>query len=92
MAQTSINIRMDETLKRDFDELCNDLGLSMSAAVNIFAKTVVRRQGIPFEISKDTPNSETIAAIEEIQAIKRDPNKRLYTNFSEILSEVEADV
>jgi len=92
MAQTSINIRMDEELKRDFDDTCSDLGLSMTAAFTVFAKTVVRRQRIPFEISKDIPNSETIAAIEEIQAMKKDPNKRLYTNFSELLSEVEADV
>ena len=92
MAQTSINIRMDEKLKRDFDNTCNDLGLSMTAAFTVFAKTVVRRQRIPFEISKDIPNSETIAAIEEIQAMKKDPNKRLYNNFSELLSEVEADV
>ena len=92
MAQTNINIRMDEDLKRDFDALCNDLGLTMTAAFTVFAKTVVRRQRIPFEISKDIPNAETIAAIEEVQEMKKNPNKRLYNNFSELLQEVEADV
>ena len=92
MAQTNINIRMDETLKRDFDTLCNDLGLTMTAAFTVFAKTVVRRQRIPFEISKDIPNTETIAAIEEVQAMKNDKNKRLYNSFDELLKEVEADV
>jgi DNA-damage-inducible protein J len=53
MAQTNINIRIDETLKRDFDAVCNDLGLTMSAAVNVFAKTVTRRKAIPFEISAE---------------------------------------
>ena len=43
--------------------LCNELGLTMTAAVNIFAKAMVRRQGIPFEISLDVPNAETLAAI-----------------------------
>lgn len=56
MAQTSINIRMEEELKKKFEEICNDLGLNMSVAFNVFAKAVVREQGIPFEVSlkKDT--------------------------------------
>lgn len=66
MAQTNINIRMDEQLKRQFDDLCSQLGLNMSTAVNIFAKTMVRRKGIPFEISLDVPNSETLAAIDDV--------------------------
>ena len=50
MSQTNINIRMDDTLKQQFDHICNELGLNMSVAVNIFAKTMVRQQKIPFEV------------------------------------------
>ena len=92
MAQTNVNIRMDENLKKEFDSLCQDLGLTMTTAFTVFAKTVVRRQRIPFEIARDIPNADTIAAIEEVQAMKRDQNKRLYNSFSELLKEVEADV
>lgn len=66
MAQTNVNIRMDETLKQQFDYLCNELGLNMSTAINIFAKTMVRQQKIPFEISLDVPNTETLAAIDDV--------------------------
>lgn len=66
MAQTNINIRMDETLKQQFDRLCNELGLTMSAAFNVFAKTMVRQQRIPFEISLDSPNAETLEAIDDV--------------------------
>ena len=59
MAQTNVNIRMDETLKKQFDHLCNELGLNMSTAINIFAKTMVRQQKIPFEISLDPFYSES---------------------------------
>lgn len=62
MSQTNVNIRMDEGLKKQFDKLCNELGLNMTTAFNIFAKTVVRQQRIPFELSLDIPNSETLAA------------------------------
>lgn len=65
MAQTNINIRMDETLKKQFDHLCNELGLNMTTAFNIFAKTMVRQQKIPFEVGLHTPNTETLAAIDD---------------------------
>ena len=53
MAQTNINIRMDEELKKQFDNFCADVGMSMTTAFCIFAKTVVRQHRIPFEISSD---------------------------------------
>ncbi len=66
MAQTSINIRMDEDLKRQFDMLCNDMGMTMTTAMTIFAKKVVRENKIPFEITGSKPNSETLEAIAEM--------------------------
>ena len=51
MAQTNINIRMDEELKKNFDEICTELGLNMTTAFNVFARAVVRKHGIPFEVS-----------------------------------------
>lgn len=92
MGQTNINIRMDENLKQDFDSLCGELGMNMTTAFNIFAKTVVRQHGLPFPVSLDTPNAETLAAIREVQRMKRDPNKKYYSSFAELLDEVEADV
>ena len=68
MAQTNVNIRIDEDLKQEFDNLCQGLGLTMTAAFTVFAKTAVRRQGIPFTISMDKPNTETMMAIGEEDA------------------------
>lgn len=66
MAQTNVNIRIDEADKLAFDEICGKLGMSMSTAFNIFAKTVIRQQRIPFEIRLDRPNAETLAAIDDV--------------------------
>ena len=35
---TTVSVRMDENLKRDFDEICNELGLSMTTAITMLAK------------------------------------------------------
>lgn len=53
MAQTTLNVRMDEELKQQFDALCSDIGMSMTTAVCIFAKKAVRERRIPFELTAD---------------------------------------
>ena len=58
MAQMNVNIRMDEELKGEFENLCNNLGLTMTTAFNVFARTAVRRQKIPFDISMDVAGAE----------------------------------
>ncbi len=67
MSQTNVNIRMDSELKRQLDAFCSEIGITASAAFNIFAKTVVRQQRIPFELSLDVPNQVTIKALEETE-------------------------
>lgn len=59
MSQTTISVRMDDTLKHEFDRVCNDLGLSMSTAVTILAKKMIRENRLPFDVSIDPFYSET---------------------------------
>ena len=51
MAQSTFSVRMDESLKTEFETLCNYFGMNMSTAINIFARAVVKEKRIPFEIS-----------------------------------------
>ena len=53
MAQTTVSVRMDDTLKKDFDSVCNDLGISMTTAITMLAKKMTREKRIPFEVSVD---------------------------------------
>ncbi len=53
MAQSNINIRMDEEMKRDFDTVCGELGINMTVAITILAKKMIRERRIPFEVSID---------------------------------------
>ena len=63
MAQTvNVNFRLDEVDKKRMENVCNELGLSMSAAFTIFAKKVGREHRIPFEISVDPFYSESNVA------------------------------
>ena len=49
----TVSIRMDDETKAAFEGFCNSVGLSISAAVNMFAKVTVRENRIPFEITGD---------------------------------------
>ncbi len=63
MAQ--ISLRVDDEIKRSAERILDDIGLSMSTAINIFLKTVVRENRIPFELSADPFYSkENIAELE----------------------------
>lgn len=53
MSQTNINIRIDKELKKQFEKFCQDIGMTMTTAFNIFAKKAVKEQKIPFEITAD---------------------------------------
>lgn len=59
MAQTVlVNFRLDEDVKKSMEQVCNEIGLSMSAAFTIFAKKVGREKRIPFELNADPFYSE----------------------------------
>ena len=62
MAQSNINIRMDDEMKRDFDRVCNELGINMTVAITILAKKMIREQRIPFAVSIDPFYSQSNTA------------------------------
>lgn len=66
MAQTLVNVRMDEDIKKSMEETCKELGITMSTAFNIFARKMCREKRIPFDVSIDPFYSKSnINAIEE---------------------------
>lgn len=92
MANTSMNIRMDSDIKKKVQKIFAELGMDTTTAINIFLRQVIRTNGLPFEVKIDTPNLETIEAINEIEELKNNPNKKVYSNFAELLTEVTDNV
>lgn len=59
MAQAiNVNFKLDADVKKGMEQVCSELGLSMSAAFTIFARKVARENRIPFEVSVDPFYSE----------------------------------
>ena len=59
MAQTMVNFRIDEEVKKKMESACKEMGMSLSTAFNIFAVKVGNEKRIPFEITADPFYSET---------------------------------
>ena len=71
MAQAvNVNFKLDPDTKKSFEEVCSDMGLSVSAALTVFVKKVSREKRIPFEINADPFYSES--NIRHLESIVRD--------------------
>ena len=89
MADTTVTIRVDEQIKKNFEEFCEDVGMNMSVAVNIFIRAALRERKIPFEIASDREKSiaNFMKSVEKLQA------QSVKNGTSEItMEEIDAEI
>lgn len=68
MAYSTINIRVDAELKKQFTQLASEMGLSVSAAINVFLKASVNHWGMPFALEGEKLNEGTARVIDDTLA------------------------
>lgn len=89
MATTNLNIRTDKAIKDQAEAIFNELGLNMTTAVNMFLRTAIRENGIPFDLRLDVPNEVTASAIEEGRRLMADPSAPRYSSMDELKAALE---
>ena len=89
MTITNLNIRTDKDIKERAEEIFSELGLNMTTAINMFLRTTIRENGIPFNLKLDTPNNATMAAIEEGRRIAHDKSIKGYSNMDDLRKALE---
>ena len=88
MAVSNITIRIDSELKKQGEELFDELGLSMTAAITSFIKQAVREQGMPFRLTRQR-NLQTMRAFEEIEEMKKNPEAyKSYSNAEDMVADI----
>ena len=81
----NMTISLDNSTKECFMRFCDDVGLSASSVINVYIKTIIRENRIPFIIEgTNIPNAETIAAMEEGNRIAHDSNWPSYNNLDKM--------
>ena len=89
MSKVATNISLDYDLKKEAVELFSSFGLDLSTAITLFLSQSVREQRIPFTISKEVPNKETLEAVKELERMKSHPEEyKHYDNFEELLKDI----
>lgn len=84
MSTTNINIRTDKEVKDEAEKIFTELGLNMSTAINIFLRTTIRENGIPFKLNLNTQNKITAQAIEERRKIIDDEKVESYSSIEDL--------
>lgn len=88
MAKTDVlHIRVEPSVKQRAEKTLNDLGLSITEAINVFLNQVILNDGIPFEIRKPKFNKETIQAIEDTKKGKN--LSKTFDNAEDMFKELE---
>ena len=91
MADSTVSIRVDEDIKRRFEEFCSDVGINMSVAVNMFIRASLREQRIPFSIESQK-SSQGVSLLRELRS---EAERRGFLTDSEIeaeINEARADI
>jgi DNA-damage-inducible protein J len=84
-----MNIRMDKEVKEEAQRIFSDLGMDMTTAVNVFLRQVIRCDGFPFDLRLSRPNEETMAAIKEVEEMKKDPSLgKTYSDVDEMMKDL----
>ncbi|EPF27879.1 type II toxin-antitoxin system RelB/DinJ family antitoxin [Treponema medium] len=76
MAQ--ISLRIDDDVKRSAEQVCADIGISLSTAINIYLKKLGRERRIPFKVKADPFYSPKNSAVLDKRALESIPLLRFY--------------
>ena len=57
MPKTTLNLRIDSNIKKQAEKVVDELGISMSAAIVLYLKAIVRENGIPFDMKVRKPET-----------------------------------
>ena len=79
-----LSTRIDSNTKLAFINVCENMGISPSQAIKLFAKAVINYGGIPFELKAKQPNEVTAAAIAELETGKASTAKDIKALYSEL--------
>lgn len=85
----NINIRIDENVKKKAEAIFNELGLTATAAINLFYIQVIRTKSIPFFLKADEPNKTTLSAMKEVEEMEKGSKKAdTYHNVDELMEDL----
>ena len=76
METLNLNVRINANDKKNFEEFCNNVGMNVSTAINMFIKAVIREQKLPFEVCSKTFDDIIYKKLQEAEVEMNNTSKR----------------
>ena len=84
----NVNVRIDENVKRKAEDVFAKIGITPSAAINMFYVQVIRTKSIPFEPKAEIPNETTIAALKEVEEMEKNNTGRAFNSVDDLMEDL----
>jgi len=98
MDSTNITIRMDKKTKQDFENFCENVGINLTTAFNMFVKATLRTRELPFNVTdvdakKNEARKRFKKTMEDMQnqSITNNTNNMTMDEINEIITEVRKE-
>ena len=90
----NVNIRIDQEIKKKAETIFKGLGLTPTSAITMFYIQTIRNNGIPFVLKLETPNKETLEAIQEVEEMEKDHSKRnrIFNDVDELMEDLNDEI
>ena len=90
----NVNIRIDQEIKKKAETIFKGLGLTPTSAITMFYIQTIRNNGMAFVLKLETPNKETLEAIQEVEEMEKDHSKRsrIFNSVDELMEDLNNDV
>ena len=89
---SAININVDRQVKEEATTILKGLGLNMSTFINMALTQVIKRNGVPFEVTNPTPSKEMLQALAEVEDMRKNPDKYpSYDNWDDLKASLLSD-
>ena len=86
---SNVNVRIDSNVKEKAEAVFASLGITPTAAINLFYNQVIRTNSIPFELKASKPNQATLEAINEVDEMEKNPdNYKAYSSVDELIEDL----
>lgn len=76
METLNLSVRVDANDKKSFEQFCDNVGMNVSTAVNMFIKAVLREQKLPFEVRSKTFDDVVSEKLQEAELEMNNTSKR----------------
>lgn len=93
MTQTYLSVRINENDKKEFENFCNDVGMNVSVAINMFIKAVLQENKLPFEVARKPQFSEDLKeALMEAKEMREHPERyKKFQSIKELMEDLESE-